>query len=87
MLLYMSEEETFWTFTAMLRYDANNMNTHNRNQEKPKKKVSFLFTPGLPLTRMCLFQFTYVLNQIWPDLGDHLKNENLDADLYAMNFS
>jgi hypothetical protein len=61
LLMYMSEEEAFWTLTALLK---------GSSLHPP---LEGLYQAGMPLLQQCLFQFHELLKQEQPKLGGHLE--------------
>jgi hypothetical protein len=61
LLMYMSEEEAFWTLTALLK---------GSGLHSP---LEGLYQAGMPLLQQCLFQFHELLKQEQPKLGGHLE--------------
>ena len=57
LLLYMCEEDAFWTLTALLKGALH-------------APLEGLFCPGLPLLQQCLFQFSQLIeDEARPGLG------------------
>lgn len=65
LLMYMPEEEAFWTLVALLKGG----NAHQTNQHAP---LEGMFQPGMPLLQQCLFQFQQLIQYHLPKLAAHL---------------
>jgi hypothetical protein len=61
LLMYMSEEEAFWTLVALLK---------GTTVHPP---LEGLYQAGMPLLQQCLYQFHELLKQENPKLGGHLE--------------
>ena len=67
LLLYMSEEDTFWLLVSLMRsYD-----------------MAGLFMPGLPNLGLFLYQFNALLKVHVPRLHAHFEEEGIVPDMYA----
>jgi hypothetical protein len=60
LLMYMSEEEAFWTLVALLKGEVN-------------APLEGMYQAGMPLLQLCLFQFQRLLRQELPRLGEHME--------------
>eukprot|EP00386_Alphamonas_edax_P007640 GDKI01025437.1.p1 GENE.GDKI01025437.1~~GDKI01025437.1.p1 ORF type:complete len:375 (+),score=88.82 GDKI01025437.1:128-1126(+) len=67
LLMYMNEEDAFMMLVCLL----------------DRYEMAGLFRPGLPLLDKYFYQFQRLLQLHLPKLHDHLRNENLDATMYA----
>lgn len=61
LLMYMSEEEAFWTLVALL------------TGASLRPPLEGMYQAGMPLLQQCLFQFQELLKQENPKLGGHLE--------------
>lgn len=61
LLMYMSEEEAFWTLVALLK---------GTMLHPP---LEGMYQAGMPLLQQCLYQFQELLKQENPKLGGHLE--------------
>lgn len=61
LLMYMSEEEAFWTLTALLKGSSSH------------PPLEGMYQAGMPLLQQFLFQFHELLKQEQPKLGGHLE--------------
>jgi hypothetical protein len=75
LLMYMSEEEAFWTLTALLK---------GSSLHPP---LEGLYQAGMPLLQQCLFQFHELLKQEQPKLGGHLEQVGWEAVLMRQQFA
>lgn len=74
LLLYMSEEDAFWTLTALL---------HGGSRNPP---LAGLFQPGLPLLQLSLFQFQKLVEDEMPQLGRHLTEQGVLPSMYCSHW-
>lgn len=74
LLLYMSEEDAFWTLTALL---------HGKSRKPP---LAGLFAPGLPLLQLSLFQFQKLVENEMPKLGRHLEEQGVLPSMYCSHW-
>lgn len=73
LLMYMSEEEAFWTLAALVKGAAH-------------APLEGLYTPGMPLLQLCLAQFTALLRQELPRLGAHMAAEGVEPSMYCTHW-
>lgn len=74
LLMYMSEEEAFWTLVALLK---------GTTLQPP---LEGMYQAGMPLLQQCLFQFQELLKQENPKLGCHLEQVCCLAVRTCMHF-
>lgn len=70
LLLYMGEEDAFWTLVALLKGAVH-------------APLEGIYSEGLPLLAKCLHQFEGLLRAQLPDLGEHLTEENIIPTMYC----
>ena len=74
LLMYMSEEEAFWTLAALVKGAAHH------------PPLAGLYTPGMPLLRLCLAQFDALLRQDHPRLGARMAAEGVEPSMYCTHW-
>ncbi|WIA41307.1 hypothetical protein OEZ86_004906 [Tetradesmus obliquus] len=72
LLMYMSEEEAFWTLTALLKGSSSH------------PPLEGMYQAGMPLLQQFLFQFHELLKQEQPKLGGHLEAEGVEGVVPSM---
>ena len=87
LLLYMSEEEAFWTFIAILKGGLNSVGAVpsrvSRGNASGDSEIVIgitdamtgLYAPGMPLLKQYMFQFEFALNRICPALAKHMEEQ------------
>mmetsp|Transcript_29084 Transcript_29084/g.40160 ORF Transcript_29084/g.40160 Transcript_29084/m.40160 type:complete len:435 (+) Transcript_29084:32-1336(+) len=70
LLLYMSEEDTFWMMVALVK----------GAQHPP---MEGLYLPGLPLVQKHLNHFNILLSENCPKLAAHFQQEGVEASMYC----
>ena len=70
LLLYMSEEDAFWTLVALMK-------------GKVHTPMEGLYLPGLPLIQQYLFQFDKCVGALLPRLYAHFQAECIHPSMYA----
>ncbi|KAK9825860.1 hypothetical protein WJX81_005237 [Elliptochloris bilobata] len=73
LLLYMCEEDAFWTMTALLKGALH-------------APLEGLFRPGLPLLQQCLFQFSRLIDDELPRLGTHFRDEGVHPTMFCSHW-
>eukprot|EP00884_Botryococcus_braunii_P005294 jgi/Botrbrau1/14766/Bobra.0103s0014.1 len=73
LLLYMSEEDTFWTLVALLKGACH-------------PPLEGMFQNGLPLLQQFLYQFERLVYDEVPKLGAHLKEEGVQPTMYCSHW-
>jgi len=73
LLMYMSEEEAFWTLVALLKGQVN-------------APLEGMYQAGMPLLQLCLFQFQRLLRQELPRLGEHMEEEGVEPPMYCTHW-
>jgi len=73
LLMYMAEEEAFWTLAALVKGAVH-------------APLEGLYTPGMPLLRLALAQFTALLQQELPRLGAHMAAEGVEPSMYCTHW-
>ncbi|WIA21022.1 hypothetical protein OEZ85_005352 [Tetradesmus obliquus] len=74
LLMYMSEEEAFWTLTALLKGSSSH------------PPLEGMYQAGMPLLQQFLFQFHELLKQEQPKLGGHLEAEGVVPSMYCTHW-
>lgn len=69
LLMYMDEENAFWSMVSILR-------------QKRLNHIRF-FLPGMPGLWESFYIFLRLLEQVVPKVSKHFKETNLDASMYA----
>lgn len=80
LLLYMSEEEAFWTLVAMMSPPEQ---SDRRGLAGPGLNCRELFTPGLPRLKELFSQFDFLLKKKLPRLTKQLKIHGVKASMYT----
>eukprot|EP00793_Prasinoderma_coloniale_P003869 PRCOL_00003246-RA len=70
LLLYMSEEDAFWTLVALMK-------------GKVHTPMEGLYLPGLPLIQQYLYQFDRCVGALMPRLYAHFQAECIHPSMYA----
>ncbi|DBA82892.1 hypothetical protein WJX77_012383 [Trebouxia sp. C0004] len=70
LLLYMNEEDTFWTLVALMKGAVH----------PPMER---LYQAGLPLLQQYLFQFEHLIQEEMPRLASHLEEEGVLPTMYC----
>jgi len=70
LLLYMTEEETFWVLAALLKGVVH-------------EPMEGLFEDGLPLIQQYFYQFEGLVKAQLPKLGAHMDQEGIHPSIYA----
>ena len=70
LLLYMSEEDAFWTLVALLKGAVH-------------EPLEGLYLPGLPLLQQYLFQFESLIADHFPNLSQQFENEGFQIGLHT----
>ncbi|GMH35817.1 hypothetical protein BSKO_03685 [Bryopsis sp. KO-2023] len=78
LLLFMQEEDSFWTFVALMKPP---VTVHNRRISSGGSRP--LFVQGLPLCRKLTLQFDYLLQNKCSRLSRSLRNEGYEPAMYA----
>eukprot|EP00803_Ostreobium_quekettii_P006549 evm.model.scf_589.8 EVM.evm.TU.scf_589.8 scf_589:56822-63197(-) len=73
LLLYMCEEDAFWTFVALLK-----------GQVHPP--MEGLYTDGFPLLQQYFYQFEYIIKQECPQIGAHFEKENVMPIMFCSHW-
>ncbi|BDA47094.1 TBC1 domain family member 10A [Coccomyxa sp. Obi] len=73
LLLYMCEEDAFWTLTALLKGAVH-------------APLEGLFRPGLPLLQQYLFQFSRLVDEEVPRVGAHLRKEGVHPTMFCSHW-
>ena len=73
LLLYMPEEEAFWSLVALMKGQS-----HRR-----RHGLRGLYIPGFPLLRLFQFQWTGLLRHFEPRLARHLQIHDVMPDMYV----
>ncbi|KAK9918049.1 hypothetical protein WJX75_000768 [Coccomyxa subellipsoidea] len=73
LLLYMCEEDAFWTLTALLKGAVH-------------APLEGLFRPGLPLLQQYLFQFSRLVDEEVPRVGSHLRREGVHPTMFCSHW-
>lgn len=80
LLMYMSEEEAFWTLVALMKGSP-------RHPSLPAGiPLEGIYQSGMPLLQQYLFQFQYLLKLMVPALGAHLEQENVEPVMYCTHW-
>ena len=88
LLLYMSEEDAFWTFIAMLQGDVGGTGRIAKRrgaaaQPGVTDAMDALYAPGMPLLKQYLDQFEYILKRTNPTLAAHMEEQCAITTMYA----
>eukprot|EP00271_Cylindrocystis_brebissonii_P002338 TRINITY_DN12888_c0_g1_i1.p1 TRINITY_DN12888_c0_g1~~TRINITY_DN12888_c0_g1_i1.p1 ORF type:complete len:737 (+),score=109.50 TRINITY_DN12888_c0_g1_i1:307-2517(+) len=70
LLLYMGEEDAFWLLVALLKGAVHD-------------PMEGLYLTGLPLVQQYLWQFSALVKEQMPRLGNHLEEEMVNPSMYA----
>lgn len=80
LLLYMREEEAFWTFVAMMTaQDAEDRMCYFGRTQNCRE----LFVEGLPLLKIMYSQFGFILSKKFSGLASVLQQQGADVSLYS----
>ncbi|CAD7702176.1 unnamed protein product, partial [Ostreobium quekettii] len=79
LLLYMCEEDAFWTFCALMTQHA----TGRELVVGPGPDCRRLFIEGLPLLKAMFSKFEALLKVQTPRLATHLRDQGVDVSLYS----
>lgn len=73
LLLYMCEEDAFWTLVALMK-----------GAKHPP--MEGLYTEGFPLVQHHFFQFEHLVRMDIPKLGEHFQKEGVYPSMFCFNW-
>lgn len=79
LLLYMSEEQAFWTLVALMSKRRNSRNLVDC-------PLDGLFTSDMPTFHLCMFQFKELVHTNLPKLHAHFQAEGMELEMFCTHW-
>jgi hypothetical protein len=89
LLLHMTEEQAFWSFTSLMKgtqLTATAMIPSAPAPAAPPSALRDMFIEGMPLLQLSLFQWQGLIESELPKLASHLRVHGMDASLFATHW-